>query len=72
MQLFFPGVHMHGGPAPMRQYLLELIQLIRDRKIEPGKSSASPCRWSMLRGIQAMDALACAFGLWRRGRTDPA
>ena len=31
------GVHIHGGPAPVRQYLPELIQLIWDRKIDPGK-----------------------------------
>ncbi|WP_043501985.1 zinc-dependent alcohol dehydrogenase family protein [Georgenia sp. SUBG003] len=36
-ELFFSGVHLHGGPAPVRQYLPELIQLIWDRKIEPGK-----------------------------------
>ena len=30
-------VHLHGGPAPVRRYLPELIQLILDRKIEPGK-----------------------------------
>lgn len=35
--LFGSGVHLHGGPAPVRQYLPELIQLIWDRKIDPGK-----------------------------------
>jgi threonine dehydrogenase-like Zn-dependent dehydrogenase len=35
--LFMSGVHIHGGPAPVRQYLPELIQLICDRKINPGK-----------------------------------
>ena len=36
-ELFMAGVHIHGGPAPVRQYLPELIQLIWDRKIDPGK-----------------------------------
>lgn len=36
-ELFMAGVHIHGGPAPVRQYLPDLIQLIWDRKINPGK-----------------------------------
>jgi threonine dehydrogenase-like Zn-dependent dehydrogenase len=36
-QLFFAHVHLHGGPAPVRRYLLELIKLVWDRKINPGK-----------------------------------
>jgi len=35
-ELFFSGVHLHGGPAPVRRFLPELIQLIWDRKIAPG------------------------------------
>jgi threonine dehydrogenase-like Zn-dependent dehydrogenase len=35
-ELFFSGVHLHGGPAPVRRFLPELIQLIWDRTIEPG------------------------------------
>ena len=35
--LFGTGIHLHGGPAPVRQYLPELINLIWDRKIDPGK-----------------------------------
>lgn len=35
--LFGSTVHLHGGPAPVRRYLPELIQLILDRMIEPGK-----------------------------------
>jgi threonine dehydrogenase-like Zn-dependent dehydrogenase len=30
-------VHLHGGPAPVRQYLPKLIDLICDREIDPGK-----------------------------------
>jgi threonine dehydrogenase-like Zn-dependent dehydrogenase len=36
-ELFFAEVHMHGGPAPVRRFLPKLIQLIWDRKINPGK-----------------------------------
>jgi threonine dehydrogenase-like Zn-dependent dehydrogenase len=28
---------LHGGPAPVRRSLPDLIQLIWDRKIDPGK-----------------------------------
>jgi threonine dehydrogenase-like Zn-dependent dehydrogenase len=36
-ELFFTAVHLHGGPAPVRRYLPELIDLIWSRKINPGK-----------------------------------
>jgi threonine dehydrogenase-like Zn-dependent dehydrogenase len=36
-ELFFSAVHLHGGPAPVRRFLPELIQLIWNRKINPGK-----------------------------------
>ena len=36
-ELFFSGVHLHGGPAPVRRFLPELLQLICDREINPGK-----------------------------------
>jgi len=36
-QLFFAHVHFHGGPAPVRRYLPDLIKLVWDRKINPGK-----------------------------------
>ncbi|MEU6248833.1 zinc-dependent alcohol dehydrogenase family protein [Glycomyces sp. NPDC047010] len=35
--LFFSGVHLHGGPAPVRRYLPDLIDLIWRREIQPGK-----------------------------------
>jgi threonine dehydrogenase-like Zn-dependent dehydrogenase len=35
--LFFADIHLHGGPAPVRRFLPDLIQLIWDRKIDPGK-----------------------------------
>lgn len=36
-EFFFSHVHLHGGPAPVRRYLPELIDLILSRKIDPGK-----------------------------------
>jgi threonine dehydrogenase-like Zn-dependent dehydrogenase len=36
-ELFFSHVHLHGGPAPVRRFLPELIDLIWDRQIDPGK-----------------------------------
>ncbi|MGE5174381.1 MAG: zinc-dependent alcohol dehydrogenase family protein [Betaproteobacteria bacterium] len=36
-QLFFAHVHLHGGPAPVRRFLPELIDLVWNGKINPGK-----------------------------------
>jgi len=36
-ELFFSHVHLHGGPAPVRRFLPELIDLVWKRKITPGK-----------------------------------
>jgi threonine dehydrogenase-like Zn-dependent dehydrogenase len=36
-ELFFSAVHLHGGPAPVRRFLPELIDLIWNRQINPGK-----------------------------------
>ncbi|WP_207345088.1 zinc-dependent alcohol dehydrogenase family protein [Arthrobacter sp. E3] len=36
-ELFSATIHLHGGPAPVRRFLPDLIQLIWDRKINPGK-----------------------------------
>jgi threonine dehydrogenase-like Zn-dependent dehydrogenase len=35
--LFFSAVHLHGGPAPVRRFLPELIGLIIRRQIDPSK-----------------------------------
>jgi len=35
-ELFFAEVHLLGGPAPVRRFLPELIDLIWNRKIHPG------------------------------------
>jgi threonine dehydrogenase-like Zn-dependent dehydrogenase len=36
-QLFFAHVHLHGGPAPVRRYLPEVIKLVLNKRINPGK-----------------------------------
>ncbi len=36
-ELFFAAVHLHGGPAPVRRFLPELIERIWRREIDPGK-----------------------------------
>jgi threonine dehydrogenase-like Zn-dependent dehydrogenase len=36
-ELFFAHVHLHGGPAPVRRYLPKLIELVLDKKINPGQ-----------------------------------
>ncbi len=36
-ELFYTHVHLHGGPAPVRRYLPDLIGLVLDGRIEPGK-----------------------------------
>ena len=36
-EYYFSHVHLHGGPAPVRRFLPNLIDLILNRKINPGK-----------------------------------
>ena len=36
-ELFYTHVHLHGGPAPVRRFLPGLIDLVWNRKINPGK-----------------------------------
>ena len=56
LELFFADIHLHGGPAPVRRFLPDLIQLIWDRKIDPGKvfDLALPLEQAP-EGYQAMD-----------------
>lgn len=35
--LFFEHVHLHGGPAPVRRFLPDLIDLVWNETINPGK-----------------------------------
>src|SRR3982750_452070 len=37
MDLFWSLAHVHGGPAPVRRFLPELVDLIWNRRIDPGK-----------------------------------
>jgi threonine dehydrogenase-like Zn-dependent dehydrogenase len=36
-ELFFSHVHLHGGPAPVRRFLPQLVDLIWNRQIDPGR-----------------------------------
>lgn len=36
-ELFYAEVHLHGGPAPVRRFLPQLLELITSGKINPGK-----------------------------------
>jgi threonine dehydrogenase-like Zn-dependent dehydrogenase len=36
-ELFYSHVHLHGGPAPVRRFLPDLVDRIWDRRIDPGK-----------------------------------
>jgi threonine dehydrogenase-like Zn-dependent dehydrogenase len=36
-ELFFSHVHLHGGPAPVRRFLPQLIDLIWNGEIDPGR-----------------------------------
>jgi threonine dehydrogenase-like Zn-dependent dehydrogenase len=37
MELFWSLVHLHGGPAPVRRFLPEPVDLVWSREIDPGK-----------------------------------
>jgi threonine dehydrogenase-like Zn-dependent dehydrogenase len=36
-ELFFSEIHLHGGPAPVRRFLPDLIRRICDHQIDPGQ-----------------------------------
>ena len=36
-ELFFSHVHLHGGPAPVRRFLPDLMDRIWTRRIRPGR-----------------------------------
>jgi threonine dehydrogenase-like Zn-dependent dehydrogenase len=36
-ELFYAHVHLHGGPAPVRRFLPDLIKQVWERSINPGK-----------------------------------
>ena len=43
--LFYSRVHLHGGPAPVRRFLPQQMDLIGGRASTPARSSTSPSRW---------------------------
>src|SRR5438876_2311532 len=55
-ELFFSHAHLHGGPAPVRRFLPQLVDLIWNRKIDPGKvfDLALPLE-QVAEGYRAMD-----------------
>ena len=56
-ELFFSAVHLHGGPAPVRRFLPELIDLhLATGRSTPARSSTSSCRSAeAAEGYRAMD-----------------
>jgi threonine dehydrogenase-like Zn-dependent dehydrogenase len=55
-KLFFTHVHLHGGPAPVRRFLPELIDLVWNGKINPGKVFDLPLPLDQVaEGYRAMD-----------------
>ena len=54
-ELFYRHVHLHGGPAPVRRYLPELIRLVQTGSINPEGISTWSCRSSRLQRAIAMD-----------------
>jgi hypothetical protein len=55
-ELFFSHVHLHGGPAPVRRFLPQLIDLIWNRRIDPGKVFDLTLRLEQAaEGYKAMD-----------------
>lgn len=69
-QLFFSHVHLHGGPAPVRRYLPQLIELVLDGKINPGKvfDLTLPLD-EVAEGYRAMDERRAIKTLLRPNRT---
>ncbi len=55
-ELFYGHVHLHGGPASVRRFLPELIDLVFDRRIDPGKVFDLALRLDQVaEGYRAMD-----------------
>ena len=77
MDLFWSLVHVHGGPAPVRRFLPELINLIWKHEIDPGEvfDLELPLE-EVAEGYEAMDqrrAIKALLRPWSSGaRPDPA
>jgi len=65
--MFFSHVRLHGGPAPVRRYLPELVDLILKGKIQPGKvfDLELPLE-NVAEGYAAMDERRAIKALLRR------
>ncbi len=70
-RLFFRAVHLYGGPPPVRRFLPELIKLIWDRKINPGRvfDLTVPLE-NAAEGYRAMDERRATVLLTTRPRTE--
>ena len=55
-EMFYSHVHLHGGPAPVRRFLPQLVDLIWNREIDPGMvfDLAVPLE-EVAEGYRAMD-----------------
>jgi hypothetical protein len=58
-ELFYSHVHLHGGPAPVRRFLPELVELIWNRRIDPGRVFDWSCRWIGCRGLPGHGRASC-------------
>jgi threonine dehydrogenase-like Zn-dependent dehydrogenase len=55
-ELFYAHVHLHGGPAPVRRFLPQLIDLVWNERINPGKVFDLTLRLDQVaEGYRAMD-----------------
>jgi threonine dehydrogenase-like Zn-dependent dehydrogenase len=66
-QLFFAHVHLHGGPAPVRRYLPKLIELVWNRKINPGKVFDLTLHRDTVRWTSAVRSNRCFIRTQRDG-----
>jgi threonine dehydrogenase-like Zn-dependent dehydrogenase len=55
-ELFYSHTHLHGGPAPVRRFLPQLVEMIWSRQIDPGRVfDLSLPLDQVAEGYQAMD-----------------
>jgi hypothetical protein len=54
-EMFCSHVHLHGGPAPIRRFLPELIDLIWNNMINPGQGLRPDAATRQAQGYRAMD-----------------
>jgi threonine dehydrogenase-like Zn-dependent dehydrogenase len=54
-ELFFSHVHLHGGPAPVRRFLPDLLELVLSNRIDP--SAVFDTRMPLERAAEAYAAM---------------